>query len=689
MTHKNPLSFFAACAFGAIIIGLLGFYAGKAVESVFIGLACLLSIGLFLYHIVQKNISPLPENGLRNPVLWGLAAVFLSWCWSAYSGIHPEETLEKTALMGVLCAGGYIMVKGLSPAASWWVEKGPAFVFYTLVTVCIIGIGEHFHRIPFLNEGHFAREFNKGLFLSFYSSIIALLIPFAWLYAIRHNNNYWPWVGVFIMVMACFIFGGRSGWLALITSCIFFLIFFSWTLPQNPARRVWGWVLSLGIGLIMGLLAHKDIIGERFYERRISLNSVKGPGSGRLDIWDFALSKVPDNLWFGIGPEGYRYLDFTGVKTSSYLHPHNIALEILLETGVIGLVLFITLIAIFIGRLIGAYHRSPPVPNHHARFMAIAILTSLVAFFTTSMTMTSFFHIWWFLYLLMIIVLCEITRSALLNTDLKAHKQTQKYPVAVSIIMPCYNGEKHIEAAIESIRAQHFTDWELIISDDGSTDGSAKIINNYAEKDRRIKALFTGKGTGAGPARNRAMDTARGRFIAFLDCDDIWEADKLEKQIAFMRGTGCGLCCTLFTQIDGHDNIIGNFTTPRSIITFDTALRGNDMGCSTTVYDRDQVGIAHMPPLEFGQDFALWLDLLKRLPYATVLRENLTRYRIHEGSRTRNKWASSKRRFKMIARQSNLPWFLNLSYFMIYAVEGSLKYIYGRKNKVFRVFSFK
>lgn len=203
---------------------------------------------------------------------------------------------------------------------------------------------------------------------------------------------------------------------------------------------------------------------------------------------------------------------------------------------------------------------------------------------------------------------------------------------AVSVLMPCLNGAAHLAAAIASVQAQEVPDWELIIADDGSTDDSAKIAWACAAEDPRIRPLPVPDGgrTGAAATRNRALAQARGRYVAFLDCDDLWRPAKLARQLEAMAATGAPFCCSAYAL-----HRPGRAPHVRDVPTrMDRAalLRGNRVGCLTAIYDRAALGPQPMPDIPMRHDYALWLHLLTLTPYVIGVNEVLADHHRRPGS---------------------------------------------------------
>lgn len=208
----------------------------------------------------------------------------------------------------------------------------------------------------------------------------------------------------------------------------------------------------------------------------------------------------------------------------------------------------------------------------------------------------------------------------------------EEYPVAVSILMPAYEATATLGDAVASVRVQSFGDWELLIVDDGSRDGTHGVAAEAARQDARIRVLRHPENRGAAAARNSGLAAARGRRIAFLDADDLWMPEKLARQIAFMETSGAALSYTGFRRerLDGSGS--GRVVEVPASVTRADLLRGNVIGCLTACYDRAHLGDMPMPPLRLRQDFALWLDILSRVERAWGLTEPLAIHRVRRDS---------------------------------------------------------
>ena len=154
----------------------------------------------------------------------------------------------------------------------------------------------------------------------------------------------------------------------------------------------------------------------------------------------------------------------------------------------------------------------------------------------------------------------------------------------VSIIVPMYNAEKFIGKTIESVLSQTYENWEMLIMNDVSTDNSLAVVNEYVKKDDRIKVVNTEKNMGVVKGRNHLVDLANGKYIAFLDADDYWHSQKLEKQIQFMKEKNAGISCTEYTRVKENGEKI-NEVVIKPEISYTDMLKNNYLGCLTVMYD--------------------------------------------------------------------------------------------------------
>lgn len=208
----------------------------------------------------------------------------------------------------------------------------------------------------------------------------------------------------------------------------------------------------------------------------------------------------------------------------------------------------------------------------------------------------------------------------------------------VSIVMPTYNSGEVVQETIKTVLAQTYSNWELIIIDDCSVDNTRSILEELALKDRRIRCFFSKQNNGAGVSRNIGLDNASGRYIAFLDSDDLWVQDKLELQINFMNRNKAPICHTSFSFIDESGCNRKGFVHVSHCLRLEDNLKRTEIGTSTAVIDRKLVTEKfRFSSIRARQDLKLWIDLLS-LDYVSFgLRKELVKYRVRSGSVSSNK----------------------------------------------------
>ena len=212
---------------------------------------------------------------------------------------------------------------------------------------------------------------------------------------------------------------------------------------------------------------------------------------------------------------------------------------------------------------------------------------------------------------------------------------------ALSVLMPVHNAAATLAASVASVQAQTLGDWELWLIDDASTDGSGALAAHLAAGDPRIRVLSLPANRGAAAARNAGLEQARGRYIAFLDADDLWQPDKLAAQLAHMAATGAAISFTGYSRADAEGRLVERVRAPARV-DHATLLKRNVMGCLTVIYDSAITGKVPMPDLRRQHDYALWLDLVRRFGPAAGLDRDLAIYRIGRASLSANKAGAAR-----------------------------------------------
>lgn len=208
----------------------------------------------------------------------------------------------------------------------------------------------------------------------------------------------------------------------------------------------------------------------------------------------------------------------------------------------------------------------------------------------------------------------------------------------VSIITPVYNSLPFLHSTAQSVLNQTCKDWEWCITDDCSTDGSWDAVHQLAQADKRIRPFRFSRNSGSGVARNNAIKRASGRFIAFLDSDDVWCEQKLERHIKFMLENAALFSHTSYGYIDESGNRIkSTFRVSSHPVTYRHLLKRTEISCLTAVYDAEKIGKFYMSSHKLKQDYALWLAILKSGINSIPLDEELAYYRQRKGSVTSDK----------------------------------------------------
>lgn len=249
-------------------------------------------------------------------------------------------------------------------------------------------------------------------------------------------------------------------------------------------------------------------------------------------------------------------------------------------------------------------------------------------------------------------------------------------PPLVSIIMPCYNAERYIAQSIESVLAQTYTNWELLITDDCSTDNSVKIVQQYCQQDDRINLLVPDEHHGIAVTRNLSLSRSKGRFVAFLDNDDIWASDKLEKQINYMLKNEVGFSYASYELIDNNGVPINKTIKTQGIIDYKRYLKNTIIGCGTVVLDKKIVGHISMPNNDTSDDMASWLNILRKGYKAYPLDDILLKYRITGNSASSNKFNAARDVWKVYRECENLNLLQSSYNFVCYAFNAVKKRVF-------------
>lgn len=251
----------------------------------------------------------------------------------------------------------------------------------------------------------------------------------------------------------------------------------------------------------------------------------------------------------------------------------------------------------------------------------------------------------------------------------------------VTIVTPTWNSEKYIEDTIRSVQAQTYQNWEMIIVDDCSTDRTVDIVRKISEKDMRVKILVQDVNGGAAKARNRSMQAGTGRFIAYLDADDIWKPEKLEKQVIFMKKKKCGFSCTSYEVIDDDGNSKNKYIHMLQEVDYIGFLTNNLLQTVGIMVDTSIVDKTYlvMPDIRRRQDAATWLQILKAGFKCYGLDEILAEYRRTENSLSSNKFKAIKGIWSLYREIEHLSFPFSCYCFVRYAFLAVWKRLYIQK----------
>ena len=225
----------------------------------------------------------------------------------------------------------------------------------------------------------------------------------------------------------------------------------------------------------------------------------------------------------------------------------------------------------------------------------------------------------------------------------------------VSIIMPTYNCAKFIGKTIESVLNQTYSNWELIIVDDCSKDNTEEVVKAF--NDSRIKYNKLENNSGAAIARTEAMKIASGTYMAFLDSDDLWKKDKLEKQLKFMKENNYNFTCTAYEQINEAGEKLNKIIKSKKRADYNRILLDCPVGNSTVMYNVEKLGKFEVPNIRKRNDDCLWLQILKKEKYIYGMTEVLMEYRIRSNSISSNKFSLIKYHWQLYREIEHLSVF--------------------------------
>lgn len=245
---------------------------------------------------------------------------------------------------------------------------------------------------------------------------------------------------------------------------------------------------------------------------------------------------------------------------------------------------------------------------------------------------------------------------------------------SVTVIMPAYNAAPFIEPAIRSVMEQTYTDWQLLVLDDGSTDDTCAIVERLACEDARIRLIRNESNMGVAATRNKGLDLCMGGYAAFLDSDDVWHPDKLACQLALAKQEQAALVYTSYAIVDANgDPCKKPYMVPAHIDTEDL-LKENVVGCSTVLLSPEVAKTYRFKTDFYHEDYCLWLDILRDGHKAVGCTAVLTDWRLIVNSRSYNKKKGARNRWDIYRRHLGFSWLKSVRYFLVYALRGVRKY---------------
>ena len=240
----------------------------------------------------------------------------------------------------------------------------------------------------------------------------------------------------------------------------------------------------------------------------------------------------------------------------------------------------------------------------------------------------------------------------------------------VSVVMPLYNSEIFISETINSVLNQTFTNWELILIDDASTDKTIEIAKSFISNNPKIRLLKNKENLGAALSRNRGIEIAEGDYIAFLDADDLWKPEKLQRQLNFMIAKNCDVCFSSYEQINEIGTSLNKKIKALPVLNYKKLLKSNYIGNLTGIYNAKSLGKIMTPNLRKRQDWLLWLTAIKKSGKPALgIQESLAYYRIRENSMSSNKINLIKHNYWVYKKGLGFSTFKSLYRMLIFLIE--------------------
>jgi|GEM_PF-6103761 len=388
----------------ALSMGLTFF--GKAIIGVGLSVCVLISMALIgMQYGQNKHLLDHWKKFIISKEIILICGTFMIWFYSAYQGIDTQKSLMECLEYFGIIIGGVILFLGLS------VENVPFRAFFKYVTIAAALCACLMILAPFM--GDYRMEWSTS-----YASVLAVLFPFAFIRSIEGKRKPLWWCVCFCIVCGIFASGGRTAWVAfgLVIVLIPFLVSWKGTKRKVIKNYVLLALISL-IGAWSGLNSYNFNAGEGEYVARTqAMVKMERPASGRLEVWANTVGHIENNFWWGTGIKTANKLGIEKSEGKYVAHVHNAILELLLETGIFGLMAISMTIGVFVAHFIGAYLKSH---DYALKRQSMAVFLSCITYGVCSMALTSMFHAWWFLYLVALLVLLKIAEIQLIRTQAK------------------------------------------------------------------------------------------------------------------------------------------------------------------------------------------------------------------------------------------------------------------------------
>ncbi|PTX45057.1 hypothetical protein C8P64_1047 [Christiangramia gaetbulicola] len=250
----------------------------------------------------------------------------------------------------------------------------------------------------------------------------------------------------------------------------------------------------------------------------------------------------------------------------------------------------------------------------------------------------------------------------------------------VSVIMPAYNAEAFIADSIQSVIAQTYPNWELLVIDDASSDKTKEIVKGFSEKDKRIKLLGNDSNLGTHHSRNKGIKAAQGDLIAFLDADDQWKPWKLYRQVKILQEERIAACFSSYELISENGDPLHKKIEALPRLSYEKLLKANYVGNLTGIYDAQKIGKIYCPEISKRQDWALWLKVIEKGGPMTGIEESLAIYRVRKNSISRNKLEMLKYNFRIYHEVLGYSYFSSLSKMLVFLNEQF--FVKSRQTKI-------